>query len=141
MGRPLKILLLVILYVSCLTQTDAQELNQSGLHKQIPANLLRHVDSGARLQLAEDENKKYVRFVYLVPSDKAERPEYKLSIENAAKHLQLWYKTQLGNNRSFNLTEPVVEVYKSSHDTNWYSTNPDADWAGEWKFWFNAVND
>ena len=50
-------------------------------------------------------------------------------------------KMQLGNNKSFNLTEPIVEVYKSSHDTNWYSTNPDADWAGEWKFWFNAVND
>ena len=125
----------------CLTQTHAQNSLQSVLHKQVPSNLLRHLNSDTRPQLVEEDTKKYVRFVYLVPSDKAARPEYKLSIENAARHLQLWYKGQLGNNKTFNLTEPIVEVYKSSHDTNWYSTNPDTDWAGEWKFWFNAVND
>ena len=141
MDSPLKILFLAIFCLTSLTQTIAQQLNLPGLHEQIPPNLLRHANSGSRQQLVKDENKKYVRFIYLVPSDKAEKPEYKLSIANAAKHLQMWYKLQLGNNKSFNLTEPIVEVYKSSHDTNWYSTNPDADWAGVWKFWFNAVND
>jgi hypothetical protein len=99
------------------------------------------VQSRTNKALAEEIEKKHVRFVYLVPADKEEKAEYKLSIENAARHLQLWYKNQLENNRSFNLYDPIVEVYKTSHNESWYSTNPDADWAGEWKFWFNEVND
>ena len=141
MRNILKIISSVIFLLCWSVQTYAQNSHQAVLHSQVPADLLRHLNSDTRPQLVQEDNKKYVRFVYLVPSDKAVRPEYKLSIENAARHLQLWYKGQLGNNKSFNLTEPIVEVYKSSHNTNWYSTNPDADWAGEWKFWFNAVND
>ena len=107
----------------------------------VPPHLKRKLQSGSNNILAVESEKKYVRFVYLVPADKEEKTEYRQSIENAARHLQLWYKNQLGNNRSFNLQDPVVEVYKTSHNESWYSTNPDADWSGEWKFWFNEVND
>ncbi|HTF17940.1 MAG TPA: hypothetical protein VK658_07700 [Chryseolinea sp.] len=84
---------------------------------------------------------KTVRFVYLVPSDSTIKPAYTLSIKNAAHHLQQWYRDQLGGDLSFSLSEEVVEVYKTSHPSSWYASNPDADWAGEWKFWFNVVND
>ncbi|MGC3947835.1 MAG: hypothetical protein QM762_25565 [Chryseolinea sp.] len=84
---------------------------------------------------------KTVRFIYLVPSDVAVKPAYTQSIKNAARHLQQWYRDQLGGNKSFRMTDEVVEVHQSTHPSSWYATNPDADWAGEWKFWFNAVND
>ncbi|MEJ1238423.1 hypothetical protein WBG78_09850 [Chryseolinea sp. T2] len=84
---------------------------------------------------------KTVRFVYLVPSDVAVKPTYTQSIKNAARHLQQWYRDQLGGNKSFRMTDKIVEVHQSTHPSSWYATNPDADWAGEWKFWFNAVND
>lgn len=86
-------------------------------------------------------NEKTVRFIYLVPADSAIKPEYTLAIKNAAHHLQQWYRDQLGDGLSFRLTDDVVDVYHSTHPSDWYTTSADAAWAGEWRFWFNAVND
>jgi len=139
---------ILILFTLCIasagrsySQQSLQPGTTSELRDIVPAHLKHKLQTGTNYALAGQSVNKHVRFVYLVPADKEEKPEYRLSIENAARHLQLWYKSQLGNDRSFNLHDPIVEVYKTSHNESWYSTNPDADWAGEWKFWFNEVND
>jgi hypothetical protein len=143
----MKTFIYITLFTLCLGSAEkscSQQSQQAApleLRDLVPAHFKRELQARINKPLAVEAEEKHVRFVYLVPADKEEKPEYKLSIENAARHLQLWYKNQLGNNRSFNLYDPVVEVYKTSHNESWYSTNPDADWAGEWKFWFNEVND
>lgn len=130
-----------VLFV-CLTTSHAQLPESPGRRAECSPPFRVAKGRGAlQARATSDDDKKYVRFVYLVPADKQEKPEYRLAIENAAKHLQAWYRSQLGNGTSFNLREPVVEVYHTTHDEIWYSTNPDTDWAGDWKYWFNVVND
>jgi hypothetical protein len=138
-----KVLCSVTFCFGCLISAHTQQLfpNGNDFHRSIPFEFQQTVGAQTNFQMGLADEKKYVRFVYLVPADKIEKPEYKMSVANAARHLQLWYKTQLGNGKTFNIREPIVEVYKSSHDENWYSTNAGTDWAGEWKFWFNVVND
>ncbi len=82
---------------------------------------------------------KYVRFIYLIPADSIEKQEYTLGLENAARHLQNWYYNSLGLNRTFALQDPIVEVYKTSHDANWYSTNPNGSYY--MTFWNNILQD
>lgn len=84
-------------------------------------------------------NEKKVRIVYLVPLDSLEKQEYTLSLENAARHLQLWYRKQLGENRTFRLSDPVVDVYKTPHIAQWYSTNPNGTLFSQ--FWNNVLKD
>jgi hypothetical protein len=82
---------------------------------------------------------KKVHIIYLVPLDSVENPSYTLSLENAARHLQLWYRDQLGENRTFRLSDPVVEIYKTPHIANWYSTNPNGTLFVQ--FWNNVLQD
>lgn len=82
---------------------------------------------------------KYVRFIYLIPFDSIEKQEYTLGLENAARHLQIWYYNSLGLNKTFALQDPIVEVYKTSHDANWYSTNPNG--SDYMTFWNNVLED
>lgn len=117
---------------------------QSGAGRDLPSpkpHIYRSLRSSSRTQRTALDGRKTVRFVYLVPADSVIKPYYTLAIKNAARQLQQWYSDQLGDNLSFSLTGDIVEVRQSTHPSSWYSTNPDADWAGEWKFWFNAVND
>jgi hypothetical protein len=81
-----------------------------------------------------------VRFVYLSPSDKSFRPEYKSNIENAARSLQSWFAGQLG--RSMILHEPtVVEWYQTSHPVSWYQTNPLNPTYSSGRFWEATLAD
>ncbi|MBI1743376.1 hypothetical protein HYR54_09990 [Candidatus Acetothermia bacterium] len=74
-----------------------------------------------------------VRFVYLIPSDKESRKDYSLAIEAAAKHLQIWYRNQMGNGKTFELQGPVVEARSTSHTAAWYSTHNSGS---DYKYWF-----
>lgn len=137
-----KVIVLQFLFTSAFNLSFAQRPTYGKIA--LPSPLPHHTTvtpprSGGRTALADQ--KKTVRFVYLVPADSTIKPAYILSIKNAARHLQQWYRDQLGDDLSFSLTDAVVEVHHSTHPSSWYNTNPDADWAGEWKFWFNAVND
>lgn len=78
-----------------------------------------------------------VHFVYLVPSDKSNTSES--AIAQAAIHLQRWYRWQMVNGKTFTLNSPIVQVYQTSHSSQWYSTNPNGDFAG-W-FWNNTLQD
>ena len=138
--RFVKFFLSITLYFVALTASVAQRSLQS-----VPLRPAEFPHLSGRAEVASRapalNGEKTVRFVYLVPSDVAIKPAYTQSIKNAARHLQQWYRDQLGGNQSFRMTDNIVDVYQSTHPSAWYATNPDADWAGEWKFWFNAVND
>jgi hypothetical protein len=82
---------------------------------------------------------KYVRFVYLVPADSIEKPEYTLALENAARHLQLWFQRQLGNRFTFRLYPRVVQVIHTEHNSSWYSLNPNGSWGSQ--FYYNVSDD
>ncbi len=82
---------------------------------------------------------KYVRIIYLIPSDSIEKPEYTIALGNAARHLQAWYYRALGQDKTFHLHDPVVEVYQTSHEALWYSTNPNG--SPFYVFWNNVLQD
>jgi hypothetical protein len=81
-------------------------------------------------------NVKKARFVYLIPSDKTFKEEYKAAIADAALHLQDFYQKELGNNFTFDLS---VLVYQTNHTASWYKTNPNGGFSG----WFvnNTLGD
>jgi len=92
-------------------------------------------------ELQQDVTKQ-IRIIYLVPSDRAIRDDYKAAATDAILHLQDFYQKELGNNNAFSLHSPIVEVYQTAHTASWYSTNPSRPNAAQniW-FWENALND
>lgn len=86
------------------------------------------------------QEKPTVRLIYLIPSDGTYHQDYKFALSNAAKHLQKWYGSQIGNNMSFRLNDPLVEVYQTIHPSDWYNTNPSNEYKKYW-FTFNVIND
>ena len=89
--------------------------------------------------LTEDKQR-VIRMVYLIPSDKEFRQDYAIKMENAIRHLQIWYRNELGNSKSFSLHTPVVEVYNTTHPAAWYQTNRGGSDHRFW-FWSNVVGD
>lgn len=87
---------------------------------------------------AEAANKE-VRVVYLIPSDSTVKPEYIVALENAIRHLQVWYYEALGMGKTFALHDPIVQVYKTEHPASWYSTNPNGSHFQT--FWNNVLQD
>ncbi|HSK70319.1 MAG TPA: BACON domain-containing carbohydrate-binding protein, partial [Pyrinomonadaceae bacterium] len=83
-----------------------------------------------------------MRVVYLAPSDKAIRNDYKAAVAEAINHLQGFYKQELDNNYAFSLNSTVVEAYQTTHTASWYSTNQSRPNASQssW-FWENALAD
>ena len=86
---------------------------------------------------------KRVRFIYLVPSDRPIRDDYKAAITDAALHLQDFYQKELGNDYAFELNKPIVETYQTPHAAIWYSTyplNPNPP-NPDYRYWINATSD
>lgn len=77
-----------------------------------------------------------VRMIYLVPADLAERPQYAAAIERAIRSLQVFYRNQMGDGKTFRLHSPVVETYKTAHPVAWYQTS-----RGSGGFWENVLAD
>jgi hypothetical protein len=78
---------------------------------------------------------KSVRMVYLVPSDKIPNSAYKRAIETAIMNVQQWYLQKVG--LTFTLSNPVVEVVRSTHPASWFNTES-TFWKETPQFWFNA---
>lgn len=76
-----------------------------------------------------------VRFVYIVPADRAVQTRYVRAIDDAARDLQAWLAQQL-DGETFRLNDPIVEVFHSPHGSAWYSTNP----AGADRRWWFLAN-
>jgi hypothetical protein len=83
---------------------------------------------------------KVVRVVYLVPMDRTPDPAYVVSLEQAARMLQLWLRARMPRGTSFLLPDPVVEVRETPHEEDWYSTN-DAGGAENNRFLDNGLAD
>jgi hypothetical protein len=81
-----------------------------------------------------------VRVVYLVPADRIERQEFVAATRAAIRHVQRWYWERMGNQKTFRLYDPVVELCKLAHESAWYRANRlDAD-RTQW-FWQNVLQD
>jgi hypothetical protein len=63
------------------------------------------------------------RFVYLAPSDRPVRDDYRAAIADAARQLQSWVAGQLGGT-TFRLASDPVEVCRSSQPASWFAVHP-----------------
>jgi hypothetical protein len=83
-------------------------------------------------------NQNKVHFIYIIPTDKDNVAEQ--AITNVALHLQAWYRWQLGG-KTFTLTNPIVQVCHSTHDSTWFANNgaPDGDWTRF--YWNNGLHE
>jgi len=63
-----------------------------------------------------------VRLVYLVPSDRAARDDYRGAIGNAILSLQHFYQRQVGNSFAFSTHTPLVEVRFLSRPSTFYAS-------------------
>ncbi|MEN8228114.1 MAG: FISUMP domain-containing protein [Bacteroidota bacterium] len=111
---------------------SAQDLQFNDIVDTIPKPLISN-------QSTQKSEANYVRIIYLIPADSIEKPEYTLGLENAARHLQMWYYNALGQNKTFALHDPIVEVYQTPHEALWYSTNPNGN--PFYYFWNNVLQD
>jgi len=66
----------------------------------------------------------YSVLVYLVtPNDKTINYDYYNSAKSTMQKLQNWFKTQMGNNKTFVLNPVVVDTLTGLHESNWYNNN------------------
>lgn len=99
-----------------------------------------HVENASAGIASTESLQRVVRMVYLIPADKSFRQDYVTMMENAIQHLQIWYRNELGNSKSFSLHTPVVEVYNTTHPAAWYQTNQVGNDSSLW-FWDNVLKD
>lgn len=80
-----------------------------------------------------------VHVVYLVPTDREEVPAYTATLEQAIRHLQVWYRDETGG-ETFEVSAPIVEVLSTSHEADHYATH---DGGGDFylRFWDNVLAD
>ena len=76
---------------------------------------------------------KTVRVIYLVSADRETNAEYAKAAEMAIRDIQTWYARQL-NGVTFRLHEPVVEIYKSDKNANWFYANPRKSHKDNWGY-------
>lgn len=78
-------------------------------------------------------NPRTVRVVYLVSSDREERPEYTRAIDAAVRDLQQWYAGQLGG-ATFTINARGVEVVRSNKAAAWFYDNPNGTRPDDWGY-------
>lgn len=66
-------------------------------------------------------NPKKVHVVYLIPSDKTLQTVYVKNLQTAARHLQGFFSSKLAG-KTFTLTDPIVTVLNSTHDSAWFAS-------------------
>src|SRR6478672_13722129 len=70
----------------------------------------------------------YSVLVYLVtPTDKQVDYNYYNAAKETMQELQGWYKTQMGNNKTFVLNPVVVDTLTGLHESSWYGSNNGAE--------------
>lgn len=61
--------------------------------------------------------------VYLItPKDNTFRQDYYTALKDCSLKLQDWYKTQMGNNKTFVLNPMIVDTLTGLHDSVWYNS-------------------
>jgi PKD repeat protein len=62
--------------------------------------------------------------VYLItPKDNQFNPDYYNALKNETITLQAWYKSQMGNNKTFVLNPLVLDTLRGLHNNVWYNSN------------------
>jgi PKD repeat protein len=62
--------------------------------------------------------------VYLItPKDNQFNPNYYNALKNEATNLQTWYKSQMGNNKTFVLNPLILDTLRGLHNSAWYNSN------------------
>ncbi|MBO9202482.1 MULTISPECIES: hypothetical protein [Niastella] len=65
----------------------------------------------------------YSVVVYLItPRDKSFNPSYYKALKNATTNIQSWYRSQMGNNKTFVLNPLVLDTLTGLHDSTWYNS-------------------
>lgn len=84
-----------------------------------------------------------VHFIYLVPQDREFRQEFSDGLQQAAIRIRQWYEAQLGNEKTFLLSDPIVEVYAAQHSARWYSSRQCEKCKPAFNSWFqhNVVSE
>lgn len=113
---------------------NAAEAQQSGnpfAHEvkewEVADFISQHSGSG-EAEAQSEASSRQVRVVYLVPSDKAARDDYRGALGNAILSVQHFYQQQLGNGVTFSTHRPLVEVHSLSRSSAFYGslTGPNA---------------
>jgi hypothetical protein len=60
---------------------------------------------------------------YIVPTDRAINPDVYRAVKSALVNLQGWYKTQMGNGKTFTLNPVVLDTLSATHNAKWFITN------------------
>src|SRR5436190_19622777 len=82
----------------------------------------------------------YSVLVYLVtPTDKKIDYNYYNVAKTTLQKLQGWYKTQMGNNKTFVLNPVVVDTLTGLHESSWYNDNHGPDISGSVVYAYNNV--
>ena len=80
----------------------------------------------------------YSVLVYLVtPTDKKIDYNYYNAAKTTLQKLQDWYKTQMGNNKTFVLNPVVVDTLTGLHESSWYNANHGPEISGSDYAYFN----
>ncbi len=88
-----------------------------------------------------------VHAVYLVPSDKRPRHDYRAAVRAAMLEMQAFYQEELGSSQfkrrkpvgeTFDTFTPTVQIVRTPHDSAYYNAN---NQAGQFEFFFRAVQD
>ncbi len=58
---------------------------------------------------------------FITPTDKIFDPKYYKAAKLCILNLQDWYKTQMGNNKTFELNPVVIDTLSGLHNSSWYS--------------------
>ena len=116
-----------------------REINPSDINSE----MLKKWDFGLNPDLGKSRTAatpKLVRLIYLVPSDRVLRNDYRTGITNSILHLQTFYQNELGNGLRFTLHDPIVESYTLSHPAEYYRSTPSSQTSPQYLwFWENVV--
>ena len=84
----------------------------------------------------------YSVLVYLVtPTDKQVDYNYYNAAKETMQELQGWYKTQMGNNKTFVLNPVVVDTLSGLHESSWYGSNNGPEISGDNYPYYNVKYD
>ena len=82
--------------------------------------------------------------VYLItPRDNQFNPDYYTAVKNATTNIQAWYRSQMGNNKTFVLNPLIVDTLTGLHDSTWYNSNNGSISGTDPRFYgyYNTYND
>ena len=65
-----------------------------------------------------------IRVLYLYPNDKNYQPCYESALEKAALNAQIWFGDEMDSDKTFALSDPIVEVHQTPHDATYYASSP-----------------